>query len=79
MNGRWYPASKNVFEMSVGGRIIAIADVFDVLTSARPYRKEPYEPMDALPILGQGRFRLYDSQLVSVLRTVVLETEIILK
>jgi HD-GYP domain-containing protein (c-di-GMP phosphodiesterase class II) len=79
MNGRGYPASKKGFEISVGGRIIAIADVFDVLTSARPYRKEPYEPMDALPILGQGRFRLYDSQLVSVLRTVVLETEIILK
>ncbi|MBY0403908.1 MAG: HD domain-containing protein [Cyanobacteria bacterium] len=79
MNGRGYPAKKKGFEISLGGRIIGLADVFDVLVSSRPYRPEPYEPIDALPILGQGRYRLYDSQLVSVLRNIVLETEIVLR
>ncbi len=76
MNGRGYPSNKKGFEISVGGRILAIADVFDALTSSRPYRTHAHEPMDALPIMGQGRFSLYDNQLVSVLRKVILETEV---
>lgn len=79
MNGRGYPASRKGIDISVGGRIIAIANVFDALTSSRPYRKELYDPLDALPIIGQGRFRLYDSQLVTIFRTIVLESEVILK
>jgi HD-GYP domain-containing protein (c-di-GMP phosphodiesterase class II) len=78
MNGRGYPAHKKGFEITLGGRIISVANAFDNLTSSRPDRLEPIEPMDALPILGQGRYRLYDSQLVSILRTVVLESEMVI-
>jgi HD-GYP domain-containing protein (c-di-GMP phosphodiesterase class II) len=79
MNGRGYPASKKGIDISIGGRMIAIANVFDALTSSRPYRKDVYDPLDALPLIGQGRFRLFDSQLVTVFRTIVLESEVILK
>lgn len=78
MNGRGFPARKKGFEISLGARIIAVADAFDVLTSPRPDRLDPIEPMDALPILGQGRYRCYDNQIVSILRTVILEREIVL-
>jgi HD-GYP domain-containing protein (c-di-GMP phosphodiesterase class II) len=76
MNGKGYPGHRRGYEISVGGRILALADVFDALTSPRPYRTQAHEPMDALPVIGQGRLTLYDSQLVNQLRKVVLSTEI---
>lgn len=77
MNGRGYPGNKKGFEISVGGRIIAIADAFTALTSPRPYRTHAHELMDALPVLGQGRFTQFDNQLVSILRQAVMQSEVI--
>lgn len=79
MNGKGYPAHKKGFEISIGGRILALADVFEALTSHRPYRTHAHEPMDALPLIGQGRMTLYDSQLVNLLRKAVLNTEVPLR
>jgi HD-GYP domain-containing protein (c-di-GMP phosphodiesterase class II) len=79
MNGKGYPSHKKGFEISIGGRILALADVFDALTSHRPYRTHAHEPMDALPVIGQGRLTLYDNQLVNVLRKVVLGREVVLR
>lgn len=76
MNGKGYPAHRKGFEISIGGRILALADVFDALTSHRPYRAHAHEPMDALPVIGQGRMTLYDNQLVNLLRKVVLSSDI---
>ncbi len=76
MNGKGYPAHRKGFEISIGGRILALSDVFDALTSHRPYRSHAHEPMDALPVIGQGRMTLYDNQLVNLLRRVVLSSEI---
>jgi HD-GYP domain-containing protein (c-di-GMP phosphodiesterase class II) len=76
MNGKGYPGNKKGFEISIGGRILALADVFDALTSPRPYRQHCHEPMDALPVIGQGRMTLYDNQLVNLLRKVILNREI---
>lgn len=79
MNGKGYPSHKKGFEISVGGRILALADVFDALTSPRPYRAHAHEPMDALPVIGQGRMTLYDNQLVNLLRKVVLNREVVVR
>lgn len=79
MNGKGYPGQKKGYEISVGGRILALADVFDALTHHRPYRTHAHEPMDALPVIGQGRQTLYDNQLVTVLRKVVLESELVVR
>jgi len=76
MNGKGYPGNKKGFEISIGGRILALADVFDALNSPRPYRQNFHEPMDALPIIGQGRMTLYDNQLVNLLRKVILSREV---
>jgi HD-GYP domain-containing protein (c-di-GMP phosphodiesterase class II) len=76
MNGKGYPGQKKGFEISIGGRILALADVFDALTSPRPYRQNFHEPMDALPIIGQGRMTLYDNQLVNLLRKVILSRDV---
>ena len=76
MNGKGYPAGKKGFDISVGGRILALADVFDAITHGRPHRNHSHDTLDALPVIAQGRQSLYDSQLVSLLRKVVLNTEL---
>ena len=47
----------------VNARIFAIIDVFDALTSARPYKK-PFALDDALRMMGEQRGRHFDPQLL---------------
>lgn len=77
LNGKGYPGNKKGYEISIGGRILALADVFDALTNRRPHRSHSMAAMDAIPVIGQGRMTLYDTQLVTQLRRVVLETELV--
>lgn len=77
MNGKGYPGNKKGFEISIGGRILALADVFDALTNRRPHRIHAMSPMDALPVIGQGRMTLYDHHLFAQLRRVVMESEVL--
>ncbi len=76
MNGSGYPGGCRGFEISVAGRILAIADVYSALTSSRPYRTHAHEPLDALPVMSQGRFRFYDSQLIAILKDTMLENQV---
>jgi HD-GYP domain-containing protein (c-di-GMP phosphodiesterase class II) len=50
-------------EIPITARIFAIADVFDALTSKRPY-KEPFSFEDAMEILEKGRGSHFDSVLL---------------
>jgi HD-GYP domain-containing protein (c-di-GMP phosphodiesterase class II) len=63
MDGSGYPAGLMGTEISLFGRIIAVADVFDALTSKRPYREAmPVEK--ALRILCEGIDTLFDREMV---------------
>jgi HD-GYP domain-containing protein (c-di-GMP phosphodiesterase class II) len=50
LDGSGYPAGLKGDQISLIGRIVAVADVFDALTSDRPYRVA-YSVEDALEIL----------------------------
>jgi len=64
-NGRGYPAGLKGEEIPLEGRIAAIADVFDSLTSKRPY-KDPY-PLDfAYKIIGEERGEQFDPDLTDL-------------
>ena len=39
INGKGYPAGKKGNDIPLEARIVAVADIFDALTSARPYKK----------------------------------------
>jgi len=63
MDGTGYPSGLMGADISLFGRIIAVADVFDALTSKRPYREAlPVE--EALKTLCDGIDSLFDREMV---------------
>jgi len=64
-NGQGYPFRLEGESISRVGRIVAIADVFDALTSKRPY-KEEWPVMDAIGWLQTEAGTHFDPQLVSL-------------
>ena len=65
IDGSGYPNGRSGTETPVSARIFAIADVFDALTSRRPY-KEPLSYEDTLAILEKGRGTHFDSELLDL-------------
>jgi HD-GYP domain-containing protein (c-di-GMP phosphodiesterase class II) len=63
LDGRGYPLGLKGNEISLFAKIIAVADVFDALTSARPYRGA-MTVEDALTLLCQGIDSEYDRDVV---------------
>lgn len=62
-DGSGYPNGLVGEEIPMVGRIVAVADVFDALTSARPYK--PAWPLDkALALLREQRGQHFDPQVV---------------
>jgi HD-GYP domain-containing protein (c-di-GMP phosphodiesterase class II) len=63
LDGRGYPLGLKGNSISLFARIIAVADVFDALTSVRPYR-DAMTVEDALTILCEGIDCEYDRNIV---------------
>ncbi|OIP33515.1 MAG: hypothetical protein AUK47_18835 [Deltaproteobacteria bacterium CG2_30_63_29] len=67
VNGKGYPHQLVGLEIPLGGRILAVADVFDALTTRRPY-KEPY-PIDvAVDIINGMSGKQFDAEVVVALQ-----------
>lgn len=64
-SGGGYPNNVKGEKISLYGRIISIADVYDALTSDRPYRKGLL-PSDAVEYIMGGTGSLFDPELVKV-------------
>lgn len=64
-NGKGYPNQIKGLEIPIAGRISAIADTFDALTSKRPY-KDPYPPEVTLKILKQERGEHFDPDILDL-------------
>jgi HD-GYP domain-containing protein (c-di-GMP phosphodiesterase class II) len=63
--GGGYPKGARAQEIPLAARIFAIADVFDALTSERPYKK-PLSFAETMTILEQGRGVHFDPALLDV-------------
>ena len=68
-DGSGYPAGLRGAEIPLIGRLMAIADVYDALTSTRPY-KEPYSPEESAKIIIEGAGSHFDPVLVDIFVTV---------
>jgi putative two-component system response regulator len=64
-DGRGYPKGLKGEEIPLEGRIMAIADVYDALVSARPY-KLPFSHEKAEEIIREDAGKHFDPQLVDV-------------
>ncbi len=64
-NGKGYPRGLSGDKIPLVGRIVALADTFDALTSKRPY-KEPYPVAIALEIIKKERGQHFDPDVVDV-------------
>ena len=62
-NGKGYPQGISGDKIPMAGRIVGIADVFDALTSRRPY-KDPYPVEVALDIIRKERGEHFDPAVV---------------
>lgn len=65
-DGSGYPYGKKGEEIPLSARIVAVADVFDALTSKRPY-KEPFSFDESLQIIIDGSGTHFDPEIVGVL------------
>jgi putative two-component system response regulator len=60
-SGNGYPQGIKGTDIPLAGRIVALADVFDALTSERPY-KAPFPLEKALAIIKEGKGSHFDPQ-----------------
>jgi putative two-component system response regulator len=61
-NGTGYPYKLSGEAIALSGRILAIADVYDALTSIRPY-KEPFSHEKSVQIIVEGKGTHFDPEL----------------
>jgi diguanylate cyclase (GGDEF)-like protein/putative nucleotidyltransferase with HDIG domain len=69
-DGLGYPYGLKGEEIPIGGRIISIVDVFDALTSDRPYRRA-LSMESALNVLQEGAGKQFDPKLVLLFESVL--------
>ncbi len=64
-DGKGYPEGKKGQEIPLSARIVALADVYDALTSERPY-KQPLSHETAVEMISKERGRHFDPQIVDI-------------
>ncbi|WP_299569977.1 two-component system response regulator [uncultured Shewanella sp.] len=69
-DGSGYPNGLSGEEIPIEGRIIAIADVFDALTSARPYKKA-WTVEDTIGLIEKESGKHFDPELVEKFKSVL--------
>lgn len=69
-DGSGYPNNLKGEEIPITGRIIAIADVFDALTTERPYKKA-WSVDDAVKLIDESAGRHFDPDLVAIFHSVL--------
>ena len=74
VNGSGYPSGKTRDEIPLEARIVAVADIFDALTSKRPY-KEAWPNEDAFASLKKLAGEKLDQDCVAALIENIAEVE----
>jgi HD-GYP domain-containing protein (c-di-GMP phosphodiesterase class II) len=62
--------------ISIKGRLLAVADTFDAMTSDRPYRKA-LKPEDALKEIARNRGTQFDSEIAQAFERAWLSGKVI--
>lgn len=73
-NGKGYPAGLNGDAIAVPARILAAVDVYDALTSHRPYRPA-FSPERALEMILEQAGQQFDPEVVQALVRILVDNE----
>ena len=73
-DGKGYPEGLSGSEIPLGARIVSVADIYDALTTERPYRKA-YPRERALEMLTSMRGNVLDPDLVDIFVTIMMEAD----
>ena len=73
-DGSGYPNGLSGENIPLHGRIVAIADVFDALTSKRPY-KDAFSNEKALEIMREGKGKHFDPTMLDLFLNNFVEIE----
>ena len=71
-DGSGYPHGLSGNDIHLGGRIVALADVFDALTSERPYKKA-WTVDAAIDLIRENKGRHFDPELVDIFEKLLPE------
>jgi putative two-component system response regulator len=71
-DGSGYPKGLKGEDISIEGRIVPICDVFDALTSVRPYKKA-WTVEDAIDLLKKEKGKHFDPDLVDIFVSILPE------
>jgi len=71
-DGKGYPSGLKKEEIPVGARIIAIADVYQALTSNRPYRPA-FSQKNAIDIIKKGSGTQFDPMIVDIFLKILVK------
>ena len=71
-DGSGYPSGLSGKDIHLGGRIVALADVFDALTSERPYKKA-WTVEAAIDLIRENRGQHFDPELVDIFEKLLPE------
>jgi putative two-component system response regulator len=70
-DGSGYPAGLKGTAIPVAGRIVTVADVFDALSSRRPYRPQPFFPSERVfAMVREGRGTHFDPDVVDAILSI---------
>jgi HD-GYP domain-containing protein (c-di-GMP phosphodiesterase class II) len=64
-DGTGYPYGKKGEEIPLSARIVAVADVFDALTSIRPY-KRAFTIEESIKIINDGAGTHFDPEIINL-------------
>lgn len=68
-DGSGYPEGLKGEEIPISARIMAIADVYDALTTKRPY-KEPFSHEESVEIILKGKGKSYDPKIIDLFKEI---------
>ena len=77
-DGKGYPRGVAGENISIKGRLLAVADAFDAMTSDRPYRKA-LKPEDALNEILRNKGTQFDSEIVQAFERAWISSKVISK
>lgn len=70
-DGRGYPFGLRGGQIDIGARIMSVADTYDAMTSARPYRTNPLSKEEAAEEIKKGSGTQFDPKIVDVFLKIV--------